>query len=289
MRSNYERFKAFYQTSSFWQGSLAGITQFSLAQFNFDHLRDSGMNLELPRIPMGTVLGKRAEYFFKFCVEQSSNYDLITSNLQIFQGQRTIGELDYVMRRQSSQQVYHVELVYKFYIIEDGHAYHSKYLSVNQNKELQQFVGPNRRDYFIKKLDHLKNHQLPLLYRQETIEALSQFNVDVQKVKQLVCFLAHVFVSRDRWRDDYQYLNKSCIVGYYMEEHAFAKAETSNIYFLPEKYAWKMQPEPLQEGYIYAEIVKRVSESLQRGFAPLLWMQLESGAFERFFVVANRT
>jgi len=91
---NYERFKAFYSTPSFWLGELAGIKQFPLSAFDFSHLNKDETPLELPVIPVNTVLGKRAEYFYQFCIEQSNNYDLVVANLQIQKEKRTLGELD---------------------------------------------------------------------------------------------------------------------------------------------------------------------------------------------------
>ncbi|AZQ44265.1 DUF1853 family protein [Nonlabens ponticola] len=288
MHSTYDRFKAFAQTASLWTGKLAGVQQFQLSQLNFKHLQESEESLELPRIPMGTVLGKRAEYFFKFCIEQSANYELLAANTQIFKNKTTIGELDYIIREEATQQVLHVELVYKFYIVEDGHQRTSKFLSADQNLHLSRYIGPNRRDSFIKKFDHLQSRQLPLLYKPETATFLEEQQIDVGAVQQQVCFLAHVFIPRQNWQDDSKYINKRCIVGYYMDELAFAKAETSNTYYLPEKHAWKMQPHELESSYTHAQSLPIAIDSLQRGFAPLIWMQLADGTFERFFIVASR-
>ncbi|SCY02079.1 hypothetical protein SAMN05192588_0766 [Nonlabens sp. Hel1_33_55] len=286
MNTDYDRFSAFYQTSTFWQGSLGGLQQFPLSNFDFSHLDEQQNLLELPNIPHGTVLGKRAEYFFEFCARQSSNYEVLASNIQIFRGNRTLGEIDYILKHRKTNQILHVELVYKFYIYEPGKTHASTYLSSDQNKELSNYVGPNRRDNFIKKFDHLKNKQLPILQIPETIELLESIGIDTNSVKQQVCFLAHVYIPREMWQHDFKYLNKRCIKGYYMDEFAFAKAETSNSYFLPEKKQWKMKPQPLQETLTYHEIVPMVSQSLHRGFAPLIWMELADGSFETFFVVA---
>jgi hypothetical protein len=47
-----------------------------------------------------------------------------------------------------------------------------------------------------------------------------------------------------------------------------------------------MLPQELPTSYTFNEILELTKESLQRGFAPLIWMQLlESKTFESFFVV----
>ena len=81
----YNRFRAFYQTASLWNGTLCGIKAFKLSQFKFVITTPAQQELELPVIPAGTVLGKRAEYFFKFCVEQSDNYELLVHNIRPLQ------------------------------------------------------------------------------------------------------------------------------------------------------------------------------------------------------------
>jgi hypothetical protein len=282
MDDNFARFKAFYKTASLWTGTLLGLEQFGLSNFNFDHLKDSE-SIDLPVIPQGTLLGKRAEYFFRFCVEQSNNYDLLLSNTQVFRGKITIGELDYIIKKKRTNTTIHIELVYKFYI------YKPEITSDKTSQilqELNRYQGPNGRDNLVRKLDHLKNQQLPLLYAPETTELLKNHDIEVTRIKQKVCFLAHVFIPHQLWSYKFEYINKSSIVGYYYKFQAFTKAETTNSYFLPEKYAWKILPQILPNSYTFNEILELTRESLQRGFAPLIWMQLsESSIFERFFIV----
>jgi hypothetical protein len=282
MDDNFARFKAFYKTASLWTGTLLGLEQFGLSNFNFDHLKDSE-SIDLPVIPQGTLLGKRAEYFFRFCVEQSNNYDLLLSNTQVFKGKITIGELDYIIKKKRTNTTIHIELVYKFYI------YKPEITSDKTSQilqELNRYQGPNGRDNLVRKLDHLKNQQLPLLYAPETTELLKNHDIEVTRIKQKVCFLAHVFIPHQLWSYKFEYINKSSIVGYYYKFQAFTKAETTNSYFLPEKYAWKILPQILPNSYTFNEILELTRESLQRGFAPLIWMQLsESSIFERFFIV----
>lgn len=282
MTSNYARFKAFYKTASLWSGNLLGLEQFYLSNFNFDHL-DQEESLELPVIPQGTVLGKRAEYFFKFCVEKSNNYELLLSNIQIFKGKITIGELDYIVRDKRTNTVIHIELVYKFYIYQPN-VEADQFSEIHQ--ELYKYQGPNGRDNLVRKLKHLKNHQLPLLYSEEARETLESQEIDILKVKQQVCYLAHVFIPKHFWSHKFEYINNNSIVGYYCNYSAFAKAETDNLYFMPEKYAWKMTPQVLHTSYSFKEVLVLTEQSLERGFAPLIWMLVSTtNSFERFFVV----
>lgn len=281
MDSNLIRFKAFYSTPTLWSGKLLDLEQFHFSSLNFDHLKNQD-SIELPDIPESTVLGKRAEYFFKFCVEQSNNYDILLSNTQIFKGKITIGELDYIIQKKRNKQIIHVELVYKFYI------YNPDSISLEKDptiQELYKYQGPNGKDNLVRKIQHLKNRQLPLLYAQETRDLLIENNIDIHKMTQEVCFIAHVFIPHKLWNHPFKYINKASIVGYYYMYSAFAKAETTNHYFLPKKQFWKIVPQELSVSYTFKEVLELTKASLSRGFAPMIWMQLEDSSFERFFVV----
>lgn len=281
MDNSLTRFKNFYSTATLWSGTLLGLDQFHFSSLKFDHLKEKD-SIDLPIIPQRTVLGKRAEHFFKFCIEQSSNYNLLVSNQQIFKGKITIGELDYIVQEKRSKQIIHVELVYKFYIYDIDKDVRDK---DPIRQELSKYQGPNGKDNLVRKIDHLKNHQLPLLYNEHTQDILDQFDLDVHKMHQEVCFIAHVFIPHKLWNHSFKYINKASIVGYYFKYSAFAKAETSNIYFLPKKYEWKMKPQELEESFTFLQILELTTASLSRGFAPLIWMQLEDSTFERFFVI----
>lgn len=298
--SNYERFKAFYSTPSFWLGDLAGIKQFPLSVFNFSHLDHDETALELPAIPVNTVLGKRAEYFYQFCIQQSSNYELVVANLQIQDHKRTIGELDYIIREKSSGKLLHIELVYKFYCYDTRIQQESVHLLPPISTELSRYVGPNKRDNFVYKFDRLVDHQLPLLYHDRTVEQLKPYDVDVTTVEQRVCFLAHLFIPPQSWNQEFNYINKKCIAGYYLDEFAFksqgdtdlydeqglsAKTTSEHYYYLPEKYAWKMKPHAYGKALTHSEAVSLVSKSLERGYAPLIWKEIDTNVFESFFVV----
>ncbi|MGJ8684277.1 MAG: DUF1853 family protein [Nonlabens sp.] len=285
-QDNYSRFRVFFKTATLWNGKLAGLQQFPLSEFDFSHLKEQKDSLELPLIPVNTVLGKRAEYFYEFCIQQSSNYNLIASNIQINVNKITKGELDYLIKEVKTGKVLHVELVYKFYCYDPSVTEKSAYLNEVQNQELSRYVGPNKRDNFVFKFDRLLNHQLPLLYTAAARETLESLKLDIDKIEQRVCFLAHIFIPRELWQHDFKYINKRSIAGYYLNGDAFAKADTNNLYYFPEKYAWKMEAHSLNTFYTHEDAVLIAIKSLERGFAPLIWMRLDDGSFERFFVIA---
>jgi hypothetical protein len=291
MSSNFQRFKGFYNTHSFWNGSLAGMKQFHLSDFTFDHLTDADVDLQLPQIPQGTVLGKRAEYYFQFLIEQSSNYESVVSNIQIFNDKITIGEIDFIVRNLKTDQLLHIELVYKFYIYDPKITPDpTDILPEKTTAELSKYVGPNRRDTFLKKLKRLKEHQLPLLHLPETLETMRFMGMSVKDAEQRVCFLAHIFIPREMWSQSFPYVNKQCIQGYYMDYSAFAKAETQNIYVLPHKHEWKMRPSYTETtAKSYLEVLSLIETRLKSGYASMVWMLDAYENWEIFFVIADVT
>ena len=68
-------------------------------------------------IPQKIRLGHQMEYVFKQVLDYCSNYDVLIHNLPIRKGKQTIGEIDYILLDKETQQLIHVELTYKSYII----------------------------------------------------------------------------------------------------------------------------------------------------------------------------
>jgi len=148
MNNLQTQFMGFIQTPSLFN-QLNGLKQFHLdnneiVDFDFKKL-DIIENL---------TLGKRVERFFEFYINQSKNYELVKNNIQIIHNKHTLGELDFIIYDKTAQKYLHIEHIYKFYLYDDG--------IVN---EIDRYIGPNRNDTFDKKLEKLKNKQLPLLYK----------------------------------------------------------------------------------------------------------------------------
>ncbi len=91
----------------------------------------------------------------------------------------------------------HVELVYKYYIYEKRF-----------NKELYRYIGPNRNDTLIKKLSKLRDKQFPLLFKQVTKKYLE--GIDINKIKQKLCFKANLFYFEDDFNKNYDLVNNYC-------------------------------------------------------------------------------
>ena len=60
------------------------------------------------------VLGKRVEHFMSYYLKNHSQYKILTQNIQVFNEKTTIGELDFLIQNSLTQEVIHLEQVYKF-------------------------------------------------------------------------------------------------------------------------------------------------------------------------------
>lgn len=118
-------------------------------------------------LDLSQKLGHLYEDALAILLEGSSTYDLLEQRLQLHMpGKSTIGELDFLLRDLSSDQLIHLELATKFY------------LAVETPDGIT-FPGPDSRDNFSKKVHRLRSHQLPLAknyryllpgaYREESI------------------------------------------------------------------------------------------------------------------------
>ncbi|QXD25115.1 DUF1853 family protein [Opitutia bacterium ISCC 51] len=122
-----------------------------------------------PELNTKQKLGHLCEDAFALLIAASTKYELLEQNLQLQKDvHTTVGELDFLLREKSSGQLIHLELATKFY------------LSVETEDDLK-LPGPDPRDNFFKKLEHLRSHQLvlstkfrsalPEVYRKEPIQS----------------------------------------------------------------------------------------------------------------------
>ncbi|NNK21559.1 MAG: DUF1853 family protein, partial [Flavobacteriaceae bacterium] len=121
---------AFLSTQPLWTRQQFGIEQFIFPEINLEEVQ------EFP-IPSRMRLGHKMELVFNAAMEKQSSYELIERNIVIQRGNRTLGELDFLLRDTSDNSLIHLELTYKFYLIDN-----------EISEPIYRLVGPNRRDMF---------------------------------------------------------------------------------------------------------------------------------------------
>ncbi|WBL24337.1 DUF1853 family protein [Zunongwangia sp. HGR-M22] len=220
------------------------------------------------------VLGKRVERFFEFQILNSKIFDLRISNLQIFEDKKTLGELDFILKEKDTNQSIHVELVYKFYVYDPSY-----------KNELSRWIGPNRRDSLLEKIDKLKSKQLPLLYKKRTQDILNGKYIPTKNIIQKVCYKASLFVPKNLLGSTFPKINNDCIKGYYITLKEFASNKYETKYFYsPQKQFWPVDPIKNEAWFSYQEILPQIKKFIKNKKAPLVWMKTDKG-IEQFFVV----
>jgi len=95
-------------------------------------------------------LGNYFETLWSLALQLHPRYQLIERNLQIHDGQRTLGEMDFIVLDNETGRYAHWELAIKFY------------LGIGDTVSHDAWHGPGKKDRLDLKLDHLLNRQTRL-------------------------------------------------------------------------------------------------------------------------------
>lgn len=92
-------------------------------------------------------LGNYFETLWSFALQLSPRYHLVERNLQIHDGERTLGEMDFIVLDKNTGRHAHWELAIKFY------------LGTGNTVRHDAWIGPGKKDRLDLKVDHLLNRQ----------------------------------------------------------------------------------------------------------------------------------
>lgn len=221
------------------------------------------------------VLGKRIELFFESAIISSEQFQLIAKNIQIQNKERTLGELDFILQDLTSSQYLHIELMYKFYIYDP-----------EISEETARWIGPNRKDSFLQKLEKVKNNQFPLLYTKESQQYLRSLELETEEIQQKICFKATLFIPQNLQDHEFEEINDECICGFWIHLKDFEKYGKSSLqFYAPEKQDWPVSPSYGECWYGFEAILNQIRELHSRNKSPLIWVRKPNGIFERIIVV----
>lgn len=259
------QYEGFLKTPQLWEGNAI----FNLAQIEIETQKtqqfNSNQKIELR-------LGKRVEQFSFFTFQQDLSIDLISENLQIQDGKRTVGEIDCILSK--NNQPTHIEIVYKYYLYDDTVG----------NTEIEHWIGPNRRDSFFQKLTKLKEKQLPLLHSQYTKNYLEKLQLNVSSIYQKVYFKAQLFVPLNDLNNIFSEINNNCICGFYIRLNQLKKFEDCKFY-IPKKVDWLKEIQTNVKWLNFATFETQIVIFLYQQSAPLCWIKKPNGKTQKFFVV----
>ena len=249
---------------------------FGLHQLKIDHFKDTEMNRPINE---KIRLGNRVERFVGFDLKHEKQIKLLAENIQIRDDKVTIGELDCLLLKDG--QPIHLEIVFKFYLYDPN-------IGISH---LEHWIGANRKDSLIEKLDKLKNHQLPLLYHPRTKSVLNQFNLDVNTIKQHVHFKAQLFVPLTEFSEEKTQalfmdssLKIECLFGFYINLSEL-DAFQNHLFYLPNKTDWLINAHSDVKWMDYEVFKSSVTTILSQKRSPLCWLKSQNGAVRKFFVV----
>lgn len=262
--SNEQRINSILSAVSL-NSSITGYPTFDLQDLN------TVVDLDFA-LPTNLRLGHLVEKVVSKLIRASSNYEMIYENIQIKKDEKTIGEIDFIIERISSKQQIHLELAYKFYLLDP---------SISETF-IKNWIGPNRNDSLFEKLEKLKNKQFPLLYKAVTANALKYLKVDA--IEQQLCLVASLYVPYDyktRLPPEYQ----KAVKGHYVNFETFVNQNsTENKYYLPFKKEWGIDPVSNKTWSDLASILEQLKTNLEEKQAPLCW-QKKGDKYFQFFIV----
>ena len=99
------------QSNLLWTDSQFGLKQFVLPFVEVDY--DT-----LSLIPTNLRLGHQVEHIYLELLKASTAYEVIAHSIQLIENKQTLGELDYIIQSNETNEIIHIELAYKFYLLD---------------------------------------------------------------------------------------------------------------------------------------------------------------------------
>ena len=217
-------------------------------------------------------LGKLIEHFVFKELNGIKNIDVLKTNIQINDSKTTIGELDALIKQ--ANQLIHLEIIFKFYL----------YDNISTLSEINKWIGPNRKDSLSKKMDKLKTKQLPLLFNKLTNTYLSELGLNHNKIVQKIYFKAQLFVPFEMINHDFEFINNSCVQGYYLSINEVMTLPNTVKFHIPKKLDWLINPNNLVKWMSHKEFIPIISGCMDKKISPLCWIKTKEYLFKIFVV-----
>ncbi len=276
-RTNYYRYLGFLSDTHFRHASeIIHLPFFAVPQVQARVDDDF-----YAKIPENIRLGKSLEYYFAHAVQFSGKYEILLRNHQVLTPEKTtLGELDFILRDKETGEYLHVELAGKIYL----------YDHMLPDADWGKWVGPDKRDSLVKKLDKLQRRQFPLLRHFLAMEQgkvfLKEKNIPATvRIGQKLCLKVRAYLPPHMHSDDFPYLSDVNIQGVYFRMDDFiARQSKKTQYFLPEKKDWMVDPRYGERWFSFDEILPQVEYAILHKRSPLVWIK-KGKTYSRFFIV----
>lgn len=217
-------------------------------------------------------LGLRVERFVSEELKQNPEIKILIENYQVRENKHTLGELDSLFL--NKELPIHLEIQFKYYLIDPSMG----------GSEINQCIGPMRRDSLNDKLTKLKNKQLPLLFANETKPLLDRFNLSANDFEQYIYFKAQLFIPYGK-TINLKLLNPDCIYGFYFNYSELPKFKECKFY-KPKKTDWLLDLSPNVNWQTYDKVLPQLKVYEDEKYSPLLWLKFPNGELTKCFVVS---
>lgn len=259
------QYEGYLSTPLLWEKD----TVFSMQQFQLSPQQPAVFNEILTK---HIRLGKLVERFVITELQQDTRIKILAENPQIQNGKITVGEMDCIFKK--DQIPIHMEIVYKFYLYDE----------INNTSEIARWIGPNRRDSLLRKLDKLKNKQLPLLYNSFTKPLLNSLNLSSEEIQQYVLFKAQLFIPWKKEKINFLQINEACVKGFYIN-FTRLKAFRECKFFIPSKKNWLIEVQTQTDWVTYKIFKPKINLLIESKTSPMCWIKFPNGQLEKFFIV----
>ena len=248
------RYQGYVATPPLWKGN--SVSQFP--QIDWD------INSEINNdsvVFKNRRLGKLVEEFVISQLKKQDSVTWICDNLQIQNGKLTVGEIDALYFE--NEKPIHLEIVYKFYLYDTLKTYADP---------LAYWIGPNRKDSLLYKLDKLHKKQFPLLQNELTKTYIENFELELSAIKQKLCFKAQLFLPYKNETIDVSPLNQNCVSGFYISYNEIEVLKHYQFY-IPEKLDWLVIPQQNVDWMSYTSILEIIKHEIKNEYSPLVWIR----------------
>jgi hypothetical protein len=255
--------KGILLTPNLWKESaIEGILQIEINDYSF----------KLDSISAKLRLGMFVEQCIFQSLENNQDIQVLAKNIQIIEKTITLGEIDCILNQ--NEEHIHLEIAYKFYLFDSKHS----------QTELNCWIGPNRKDSLVEKIQKIKGKQFPLLYHTQTAEKLSELAISIENIQQKVCFKAQLFVPYLFKKEIYQFINPECIQGYYYTERQLKELKDQTFFF-PQKLEWTVIPHQYVEWMSFDLFTNEITSQLQNERSPMFWSKDKKGNLAKSFAI----
>ena len=190
------------------------------------------------------MLGPYYEALWRLFLHFSKHYQLQYHNVQINDDGKTVGELDFLIRRLQDSRLVHIEVAIKFYL-------HVPMLG--QSDQLHAWLGPKCNDRFDFKVDKIRNKQSRLLELPATQRSLSNYYSPFELANALSHSVIQgrlyvPFASDDRESEALAFSSESAFWMSFSEFKRWfiAKQSMQDVYLVPKPHWLAFNPSVCQ-------------------------------------------